>query len=85
VTVARRTVTSRVWNRQPVTFTETSLAPGTTYTWRVEVSDPDGNRTRSNGTTLTTPEPAPEPTVPPTDPPTTDPPTTDPAVPPAGG
>ena len=58
VAVARRTVTSRVWNRQPVTFTETSLAPGTTYTWRVEVSDPDGNRTRSNGTTLTTPEPA---------------------------
>lgn len=88
VVVARRTVISRSWSRQPVSFTETSLAPGTKYTWRVEVADPDGNRTRSNGTTVTTraaeaPEPSPSTTAP-TDPAPTDPAASSPAEPVGG-
>lgn len=87
VQIARRTVTSRSWDRQPVSFREISLLPATTYTWRVEVSDPDGNRTRSNGTSLTTPaleSPAPEPSPTGSEPPAA-PDDQAPVAPPAGG
>ncbi len=64
--VYRRTATSLFWNRTTMSFVDSSLSPGTKYTWRVVVSDADGNTVASGATSLTvapsespSPEPAP--------------------------
>ncbi|MCK9899964.1 LamG domain-containing protein [Frankia sp. Cpl3] len=37
------TARARFWESKPVTFTDTGLAPGSTHTYRIQVSDPLGN------------------------------------------
>ncbi|MEW2354545.1 hypothetical protein [Spirillospora sp. NPDC029432] len=38
---------SRYWDLQPMTFADTGLAPGSSHTYSVRVTDPFGNSTRS--------------------------------------
>ena len=69
--VFRRTATSLFWNRTTMSYVDSSLAPGKKYTWRVQVSDADGNTATSSSTSLTTaPEETPSPEPTPTETPT---------------
>ncbi len=47
--------TSTFWSRPAMTFTDTSVAPGTTYRYRVRASDRWGAWTWTDWTTVTTP------------------------------
>lgn len=49
------TATSQFWNRPTLSFVDKGLTPGTTYQYFVRVTDPDGNATRGDYTTVTTP------------------------------
>ena len=46
------TVRSVFWDRPIVGYTDTGLNPGQTYTYRVFVTDPDGNQAASEGTQI---------------------------------
>ena len=54
-TVDQRTVASTFWNRPVIGFTDTGLAPGVAYTYRVIVTDGDANSAQSSqvGVTIT--------------------------------
>lgn len=41
------------WDRPTLSYTDTNLEPGKTYTYWIFAVDPDGNRTRSYNTTIT--------------------------------
>jgi hypothetical protein len=46
---------SEFWNRPTLQFSDTGLAPATTYQYQIRATDPDGNVALSPVTTLTTP------------------------------
>ncbi|MFB9378908.1 PKD domain-containing protein [Kineococcus gynurae] len=43
------------WSRPDVRFVDTTVAPGTTYSYRIYAYDADGNRTNSTAAAITTP------------------------------
>ncbi len=55
------TQTSQFWNRPTMSFTDTGLTPGTTYQYRLFVTDPDGNQAAGDTTTASTPSTNPGP------------------------
>jgi PKD repeat protein len=48
-------VDSTWWARPPAAFTDTSVAPGTTQTYRIRATDPLGNVVNGNPTSITVP------------------------------
>ena len=54
-TVYTTTADGEFWNLPAMGFIDTGLSPGTTYSYVVRVSDPDGNVTWSNSSSITTP------------------------------
>ena len=53
--VYKATAVSQFWNHPMLSFLDTGLAPGTTYTYRVQTSDPDGNSALGSNYTIATP------------------------------
>lgn len=53
-TVFVGTAVSQFWNPRTLAFTNTGLSPGTTYTYRVKVTDPNNNAAFGNNTSVTT-------------------------------
>lgn len=53
--VAKQQGASEFWNRPTMQFSDTGLAPATTYHYQIRATDPDGNVTLSPVTLLTTP------------------------------
>jgi hypothetical protein len=49
------TANSWWWNRPTLTFTDTGLAPGSTHSYRLYMSDGDGNAVSGNAVSITTP------------------------------
>jgi PKD repeat protein len=58
------TANSEWWNLPTLSFTDTGLLPGTTYKYRLYVSDPAGNTVAGDTVTITTPGTAPVTTPP---------------------
>ncbi len=54
-TVYTTNADGQFWNLPTIGFVDTGLSPGTTYTYRVKVSDPDGNVAFGNSYSITTP------------------------------
>ena len=54
-TVYTTTADGEFWNLQAMGFIDTGLSPGTTYSYQVRVSDPNGNVTWSKSSSITTP------------------------------
>jgi hypothetical protein len=54
VAVYTKTATSQFWNRPTLTFTDSDLEPGTSYSYVIEATDRDGNTARSTAVTFTT-------------------------------
>ena len=54
-TVYTTTADGEFWNLPAMGFIDTGLSPGTTYSYVVRVSDPDGNVTWSKSSSVTTP------------------------------
>ena len=54
-TVYTTTADGQFWNLPTLGFIDTGLSPGTTYSYQVRVSDPNGNVTWSNSSSITTP------------------------------
>jgi hypothetical protein len=48
------TATSQFWDRPTLTFTDSGLEPGSSYSYRIEATDQDGNASRSTAVTLDT-------------------------------
>ncbi|MGH8961451.1 MAG: hypothetical protein ACRDWT_09615, partial [Jatrophihabitantaceae bacterium] len=46
---------SEFWNLPMLGYIDTSASPGTTYTYKIKATDPDGNSATSNSLTVTTP------------------------------
>ena len=57
-TVYTTTGDSEFWNRPFLGFTDTGLSPGSTHTYRVYASDPDGNTATGNAVSITLPSSA---------------------------
>lgn len=55
--VAVLTSDSSVWRRPQMTWTDTDVVPGQTYSYRIAVSDAFGNSVIGDGATVTTPGP----------------------------
>jgi PKD repeat protein len=53
VDVHTTTIASNFWDRPTVSFLDSGLTPGQTYTYRVWATDPDGNQAPSNNTPVT--------------------------------
>ncbi|NGN63234.1 fibronectin type III domain-containing protein [Streptomyces sp. A7024] len=49
------TLDSKFWTRPQGSFTDGSTQPGTTYTYQIAASDPEGNTARSETVSVTTP------------------------------
>ena len=65
--VSRQSVGSLFWQRRTLSVRDPGASPGEKHTWRVEVSDPDGNKVTSASTSFTVPPVetlSPEPTTP---------------------
>ena len=55
VVVHNRSATSQFWNRPVLSFVDTGLVAGTTYSYVVEAKDPDGNVATSDAVSFTAP------------------------------
>ena len=53
--VAKRRGVSEFWNRPTMQFSDSGLAPATTYRYQIRATDPDGNVALSPVTLFTTP------------------------------
>ncbi|MGN6426983.1 MAG: LamG-like jellyroll fold domain-containing protein [Leifsonia sp.] len=51
--VYRATKANTFWTRGPMSFTDTGLAPGSSHSYRLTVTDPDGNAIGRTGNTVT--------------------------------
>jgi chitodextrinase len=54
-TVYTTSATSQFWNRPTLTFADIGLSPNTTYSYRINASDPSGNLVWGDTVSITTP------------------------------